>query len=50
MSLTFSAKWVCNDTPYWRASTAASRIRSRLTENGEQGATTMRRIEPWLAS
>jgi hypothetical protein len=44
MSLSFSARWVCSDTPYSRASNAASRISSRLTENGEHGATTMRRM------
>jgi hypothetical protein len=36
---------VCSDTPRSRASSADSRIRSRETENGEQGASTMRRIE-----
>ena len=44
MSLTFSARWVCSDTRYSRASRAASRISSRLTENGEHGATTTRSI------
>jgi hypothetical protein len=34
MSLSFSARCVCSDTPYCRASAADSRIRSRLTENG----------------
>lgn len=44
MSLSFSARWVCSEAPCSRASSAASRISSRLTENGEQGATTMRCI------
>ena len=43
-SFTFSARCVCSDTPYCRASSAESRISSRLTENGEQGATTTRSI------
>ena len=48
MSLSFSARCVCSDTPCAlpkeRASSAASRISSRLTEKGLQGATTMRCI------
>ena len=42
MSLSFSARWVCRLTPCARASSAASRIRPGLTENGLQGATTTR--------
>ncbi len=48
MSLSFSARWVCSDTPCSRARTAASRISSRLTEKGLHGATTMRVIA-WRA-
>ncbi len=44
MSFSFSARCVCSETPCARASTAASRISSRLTENGEHGATTTRCI------
>ncbi len=40
-----SARWVCSRTPLRRASAAASRIRSPVTENGEQGATATRSIE-----
>ena len=44
MSCTFSAVCVCMLTLCWRASAALSRISSRLTVNGEQGATTIRSI------
>jgi len=47
-SLSFSARWVCSDTPCARASTADSRISSRVTENGEHGASTTRSME-WRA-
>ena len=40
-----SARWVCSRTPLSRASTAASRSRSPVTEKGEHGATPMRSIE-----
>ncbi len=53
-SWSFSARCVCIGTPYARASAADSRIRSRLTENGEHGATPTRSIEclagSWNAS
>ena len=40
-----SARWVCSRTPLSRASAAACRSRSPVTENGEQGASPMRSIE-----
>ena len=49
-----SARCVCSRTPRARASSAVSRISSRVTENGEQGASAIRSIEPgdgsWNAS
>ena len=54
MSSAFSARWVCSLTPLSAASAAASRISSRETENGEQGAIPTRTIAPsdssWKAS
>ena len=41
-----SARWVCRRTPRRRASSAASRMSPPVTENGEQGATATRSIEP----
>ena len=37
-----SARWVCRRTPCSRASSAVRRIRSSVTEKGEQGASAMR--------
>jgi hypothetical protein len=45
-----SARWVCSRTPARRASSADSDSSRVVTENGEQGATATRSIEPGAGS
>jgi hypothetical protein len=45
-SSAFSARWVWSMTCLSRASSAASRISSRVTEKGEQGAIATRTMAP----